>query len=102
MTNFDKKIRLYFIEMGYIPAATKAEFIYLSKLLSNDMQQQDSPIPMQDDSKKRPPSNAIELHDKGLENVFKAILKQDANKLKAQLNKIELEYFNTNTEQDNE
>ncbi len=99
MTNFDKKIRLYFIECGYIPAQTKAEFMYLSKLLSNDMAQNDSPIPMQDDNKK---SNAIELHDEGLENVFKAILKQDANKLKAQLNKIELEYFNTDTEQDNE
>ena len=88
MTNFDKKIRLYFIECGYIPVSTKAEFIYLSKLLSNDMaQQNDSPIPMQDNEK----SNAIELHDKGLENVFKAILKQDANKMKAQLKQIKLE-----------
>ena len=88
MTNFDKKIRLYFIECGYIPASTKEEFIYISKLLSNDMaQQNDSPIPMQDNEK----SNAIELHDEGLENVFKAILKQDANKLKAQLKQIELE-----------
>ncbi len=55
--------------------------------------QNDSPIPMADDQdeNKQPQSNAIELHDTGLENVFKAILKQDASKLKKQLQKIELE-----------
>ena len=99
MTNFDKKIRLYFIECGYIPASTKAEFMYLSKLLSNDMaQQNDSPIPMQDNEK----SNAIELHDEGLENVFKAILKQDANKMKAQLKQIELEKTDYESEKKDE
>ncbi len=64
--------------------------------------QQDSPIPMQDDSEKQPPSNATEIHDQGLENVFKAILKQDANKLKAQLNQIELEKTGDKNHQDNE
>ena len=74
MTNFDKKIRLYFIECGYIPVSTKAEFIYLSKLLSNDMaQQNDSPIPM-----------------------------QDANKLKAQLKQIELEKTDYESEKKDE
>jgi hypothetical protein len=53
----------------------------------------DSPIPMADDQdeNKQPQSNAIELHDTGLENVYKAILKQDSIKLKKQLQKIELE-----------
>jgi len=65
---------------------------------------QDSPIPMADDQdeNKQPPSNAIELHDTGLENVFKAILKQDANKKKKQLQKIELEKTDYEKEQQDE
>jgi hypothetical protein len=63
--------------------------------------QNDSPIPMADDQdeNKQPQSNAIELHDTGLESVFKAILKQDASKLKKQLQQIELE--KTDYESDN-
>jgi hypothetical protein len=61
----------------------------------------DSPIPMADDQdeNKQAQSNAIELHDTGLESVFKAILKQDASKLKKQLQQIELE--KTDYESDN-
>ena len=66
------------------------------------MAQQDSPVPMQDDDQRQPPSNAIELHETGLENVFKAILKQDARKAERAIKGIELEKSNTDTEQDNE
>ena len=55
--------------------------------------QNDSPIPMKESGKAENAneSTAIELHDTGLENVFKAILKQGASKLKKQLEQIELE-----------
>jgi hypothetical protein len=55
--------------------------------------QNDSPIPMADDQdeNKQTQSNAIELHDTGLESVYKAILKQDANKMKSIFNQIEEE-----------
>ena len=101
MTNFDKKIRLYFIECGYIPASTKAEFIYLSKLLLNDMQQQDSPIPMQDDSEKQIPGNATEIHDNGLYLLHEAMLKLEKRRLKAKLKKLEAELPKIDTDQDN-
>lgn len=44
---------------------------------------------MQQEENKK--SNATELHDTGLENVFKEILKRYARKLKKQLQKNELE-----------
>jgi hypothetical protein len=44
---------------------------------------------MQQEENKK--SNATELHDTGLENVFKAILKQDANKMKSIFRQIEEE-----------
>jgi hypothetical protein len=64
----------------------------------------DSPIPMADDQdeNKQPQSNAIELHDAGLESLFKAILKQDASKIKKQLQKIELENTELFNEQQDE
>lgn len=46
-----------------------------------------TPLQKQDENKK---SNATELHETGLENVYKAILRQDASKLKKQLQQIEL------------
>jgi hypothetical protein len=63
--------------------------------------QNDSPIPMQDQDENKK-SNATELHDTGLENVFKAISKQDASKLKKQLQQIELEKTDYENEQKDE
>jgi hypothetical protein len=71
--------------------------------LKHKTMQQDSPIPMQDqDENKQPPSNATELHDEGLIAIYRAILKQDANKMKKQLQKIELGKTNYENEQKDE
>jgi hypothetical protein len=63
--------------------------------------QNDSPIPMADDQdeNKQPQSNAIELHDTGLENVYSVIKKQQARDIKRRLREIELE--KTDYESDN-
>lgn len=98
MDNFNKKIRLYFIEMGYISAQTKAEFIYIAKLLSNDMAQQDSPIPMNDDSEKQPPSNATEIQNNELYLLHEVMVNLEKRRLNAKLKKLEAENKKLDTE----
>jgi hypothetical protein len=78
---------------------------FIEKLnTSKEMSQQDSPIPMADDQdeNKQPQSNAIELHDTGLENVFKAILKQQARQAKKKLKKLEAQLPKLENEQKDE
>lgn len=58
-----------------------------------------TPLQKQDENKK---SNATELHETGLENVYKAILRQDASKLKKQLQQIELKKTDYENEQKDE
>ena len=57
---------------------------------------------MADDQDENKKSNAIELHDEGLIALYRAILKQDASKLKGQLKKIELEKLTPENEQQDE
>ena len=64
--------------------------------------QQDSPIPMQDDSEKQPPSNVTELHDKGLYLLHEAMLKLEKRRLKARLKKLESELPKLNTDKQDE
>ena len=88
--------------MDIFQQTTKAESMYLSKLLSNDMTQNDSPIPMQDDDQKQPPSNATEIHDNGLYLLHEAMVKLEKRRLKAKLKKLEKQLPKLYTEKDNE
>ena len=64
--------------------------------------QNDSPIPMQDDSEKQPPSNATEIHDNGLYLLHEAMVKLEQRRLKAKLKKLEKQLPKLDKEQDNE
>lgn len=63
--------------------------------------QNDSPIPMQEDSEKQPPSNATELHDNGLYLLHEAMVKLEKRRLKAKLKKLEAELPKIDTDQGN-
>ena len=67
--------------------------------------QNDSPIPMADDqeeNKNQPPSNATELHDEGLQNLYNVIQKQRARDAKKELKKLEAERAKLENEQKDE
>lgn len=66
------------------------------------MQQQDSPIPMQDDEQKQPSSNATEINDEGLYLLHEAMVKLEKRRLKARLKKLEAENKKLDTDKENE
>ncbi len=64
--------------------------------------QNDSPIPMKESGKSERESNAIELHDEGLQNLYNVIQKQRARDVKKELKKLEAEKSKTENEQQDE
>lgn len=66
------------------------------------MQQQYGPISITDDQNENKKSNAIELHDEGLKNLYSVIKKQQARDAKKELKKLEAEKSKTENKQKDE